>query len=199
MKATNVLYFLSRSCFTVAVIMLTACNSPVPKTADVKTEVVYHAIEYDNNKLQPSVLEAEKLDMFMESVPVDAVSYVGLQTVNSNQRAIERAKRLKLYLVKQGLTPKLIHLQPSVIEDGQVITLTIEYAKAVPPKPCPDWSKNSITNYNNTPGSNFGCAYYNNFIIQLDNPADFKNGHGNSRIDETRSSNVIQKYRGSSQ
>ncbi len=59
---------------------------------------------------------------------------------------------------------------------------------------CPDWSGNSIHNYENTDFSNFGCAYYNNVKAQLANPSDLDKGQGQNIQNGDRESVNVQKY-----
>ncbi len=79
-------------------------------------------------------------------------------------------------------TPKTITYEPTTGE--------LNY-----PHPCPDWSKDSETNDTNANHSNFGCAVNNNFGLQLDNPRDLMQGHGDNRPDTGISEHVIEQYR----
>lgn len=70
---------------------------------------------------------------------------------------------------------------------------------STPPAPspayaCPDWSSDSIHNYSNKDFSNYGCAHYNNLAVQVVNPADLQNGHGDLEGSGDRESAVVQKY-----
>jgi hypothetical protein len=64
---------------------------------------------------------------------------------------------------------------------------------------CPDWSSDPVSNYDNKDFSNFGCAYYNNLSVQLENPADLQGGHGVQTSSPDRESVVIQKYMSATQ
>ena len=59
---------------------------------------------------------------------------------------------------------------------------------------CPNWSSNSIHNYENTDFSNFSCAYYNNVRAQVADPADLNRGQGQSIQNGDRESVNVQKY-----
>jgi hypothetical protein len=67
--------------------------------------------------------------------------------------------------------------------------------RIVPPYPCPDWSHSAQVNYDNSLHSNFGCATQNNLSVQLENPADWKGGHGTSGPDAETTIRVIEQYR----
>lgn len=59
---------------------------------------------------------------------------------------------------------------------------------------CPDWSSNPEHNYQNQDFSNFGCAYYNNIAVQVENPDDLQQGHGALVSNGDRNSVNAQKY-----
>jgi pilus assembly protein CpaD len=98
------------------------------------------------------------------------------------------------YLVAQGFEKKVIHLQPTPKMDPRTVLLTVQYAKGIPPQPCPDWSKNATHNYNDGNASNFGCAYNNNLILQLADPEDYNKGEGAPHFDGARDSAVLGHY-----
>jgi type IV pilus biogenesis protein CpaD/CtpE len=63
------------------------------------------------------------------------------------------------------------------------------------PHPCPDWSKNSVVNYSNSNHSNFGCATANNAALQLEDPRDLHQGHGDQSPDMETTTHVVERYR----
>lgn len=63
------------------------------------------------------------------------------------------------------------------------------------PAPCPDWSQSTTTNYLNAAHSNFGCAVNTNTALQLDNPQDMNEGHGNNKADTALNVGVIEQFR----
>ena len=79
-------------------------------------------------------------------------------------------------------TPKVVSYEPST---GQ-----LNY-----PHPCPDWSKDAEHNYENSLHSNFGCSVNGNFGLQLDNPRDLMEGHGDNHPDTGITEHVIEQYR----
>jgi type IV pilus biogenesis protein CpaD/CtpE len=174
-------------------LLLSACNSPEEKTAHITTQAASHYIIFSIKKTTPSQSELLRLDAFVTSVPVLAVSYVGLEADDTNPAALKRAKWIKAYLVKHGIDANTIHLEP-VLGAYSTMLLTIEYSVAITPQHCPDWSKNAIANYDNTRFSNFGCSYYNNIVQQLSDPADFNGGQGTSQESGARESVTLQKY-----
>ena len=79
-------------------------------------------------------------------------------------------------------TPKVVSYEPATGE--------LNY-----PHPCLDWSKDAETNYTNAMHSNYGCAVNTNFGLQLDNPRDLMEGHGDNRPDTGITAHVIEQYR----
>jgi len=63
------------------------------------------------------------------------------------------------------------------------------------PYPCPDWSHNTVRNYDNSPHSNYGCATATNMAVQLENPRDLNRGHGDASPDAGITTDVIARYR----
>jgi len=180
---------------TIALLMC-GCGSDPDKTPAVKIVTVSHAVAFDAHTKQLSMTEYGALDAFMQSVPVSAVSYVGLQADDSNSKAVMHARQLKAYLVKQGVDRNTIHLQPVPDSGNDSLLVTVVYAVAVPPAPCPDWSKNAMVHYDASNQSNFGCAYNNDFILQLANPGDYVGSQGSQpSADASRDSGFVQKYR----
>ena len=59
---------------------------------------------------------------------------------------------------------------------------------------CPDWSSDPVHNHQNLDFSNFGCSYYNNIAVQVENPDDLQQGHGTLVSDGDRESVNSQKY-----
>lgn len=71
---------------------------------------------------------------------------------------------------------------------------TVAMPNGMTGKICPDWSSDPTKNYSNADFSNFGCAYHNNFYVQLQDPADLERGVGKSGMTAVRESAVLQGY-----
>ncbi len=179
-----------------ASLALAGCSAsvPAPKMAHVRTETVSHVILFHEGAMQIYPSEQDSLASFISTIPTDAVSYVALATDDTNPRAVARARNVRNYLIAQGFSVNAVRLQPTPGIDPLTVVMNVQYAKAVSPEPCPDWSKDSVKNYENTNASNFGCAYYNNLIVQLANPADYNSGHGKAAYDGQRDSVITERY-----
>jgi pilus biogenesis lipoprotein CpaD len=175
---------------------LSSCApAPVaPKVPHVRTETATHAVAFGDAQTALYPSERASLDIFLEPISAPAVSYVGLMADDMNPRAVARARSIRNYLVHEGVAPNLIHLQPAAGMDARTVVVSLEYARMVPPAPCPDWSKDSSMDYTDQNMSNFGCAYYNNLSVQIADPNDYIAGHGKPVYDGTRESAILQKY-----
>ncbi len=185
-----------RQCLFVSLcIAVAGCNSPAPKLAQVKLQTVNHTVIFNNASTRLSSYQIEHLQHFVGMLPIPAVSYVSLASNPGDRYAAARTKLIRNYLVHEGVYASLIHtIPPFTPMDKQSLLMTVQYTQGVPPGPCPDWSKNSLTNYNNTDMSNFGCAYNSNLAVQVADPADLYGGHAFAETEGTRDSVVIGKY-----
>ncbi len=177
-----------------ASVVLASCNAPQPEFARVKTELLSHPVVYEEHAKHLTDTEFNALRIFVQSLPSAGISYVGLMTDDMNSEAEQHAEQIKKYLIHAGIAPEVIHLQQAFGSDGHTIIVAVQYDKIIPPAPCPDWSKNSIANYNNTRASGFGCSYENNIAVQLTNPADLEHGNGTDSMSPVRDSISVQKY-----
>jgi len=185
--------FSSLACAAVFVV-LAGCSNPVPKAPHVRMETVSHTIAFNDGVTRLNPAEQDALASFVSTIPPSAVSSVALAADDMSPRAVARARSVRDYLVRQGFDKHSFRLYPSSDMDARTVVVSVQYAKALPPQGCPDWSKTSIANYDNSDASGFGCAYYNNLIVQLANPADYNGGHGTPVADGARDSVVLQRY-----
>lgn len=65
----------------------------------------------------------------------------------------------------------------------------------VMPHPCPDWSQTQTENYHHEFHSNFGCAVNTNNALQIADPSELKQGHGDAGPDTEISAHVVEQYR----
>lgn len=181
---------------TILVMGCVACDTtpPAPKLAHVRKETASHVVAFHDGSTQMFPGEQDALASFVGTISTNTISAVGLAADDTNPRAIERARTVRDYLVRQGFSARDIRMLPDHSIDPLTVMLKVRYAKVLPPEPCPDWSKNSMHNYENTNASNFGCAYNNDLVMQLDNPNDYNQGHGTPAISAARDSVILQRY-----
>lgn len=178
-----------------ALAALTACGTASPKEPRVQVETASFAIGYQGSKIPLSYSQREALDAFMQSIPVSAVTLAVLSTDIDNPRNTQRTTRIRNYLIAQGVMPSTIRFQPTKQAGNRnMILLTLQYARILPPAGCPDWSQNPVADHNNLGFSNFGCAYNTDLARQMTNPADYESGQGNPVMDGARESIAVQHY-----
>ncbi len=61
--------------------------------------------------------------------------------------------------------------------------------------PCPDWSRQSGTDFANLPHSNFGCATQTNLGLMVAEPRDLLHGRGLAPADGVHQAEGIVRYR----
>jgi pilus assembly protein CpaD len=61
--------------------------------------------------------------------------------------------------------------------------------------PCPDWSRQSGTDFSNLPHSNFGCATQTNLGLMVAEPRDLLHGRGLAPADGVHQAEGIVRYR----
>ena len=102
--------------------------------------------------------------------------------------------------MKQLLLPLLL-LSLAACDDGsftpkpKTAYYDPELKQIVMPHPCPDWSAPAETNYENSVHSDFGCAVNRDAALQLADPRDLLQGHGNNHPDTGITTHVIEQYR----
>ena len=177
-----------------AMLALGGCDTPSPKLPHVEAQIVAHPVTYADGVTRLSLQESQSLAEFLNPIRPLSVSRVSLAIDGANPKSLVRARLLRNYLVRKGFDAHTVWLTPSPEIDLHVVVITVEYSKGVPPGPCPDWSKNAAMDYAASDNSNFGCAYQNNLIVQLANPADYGEGHGKPAMDGARESVTMQRY-----
>lgn len=183
------------SCLFAAAALVGCAGPQPPKVPHVKVEELSHVVAFHDNSTQLYPAERDSLAAFTSQIPAGSVTNVGLMADDTNLRAVERARSVRDFLVSRGFDGKAIRLQPALGIDPLTVVTKVSYAKGVPPELCPDWSKNSIADYEGTDASNFGCAYYTDFISQLADPQDYNGGRGPAPVfDAARDSVAMQRY-----
>ncbi len=199
MSSRNIINFLPCAYAATALFMLSCCTWVDQKSqediAPLKTEMISHAIHYNNNKTTKLTREeANFLDQFVHTVSLDGVNSAVISMRDLSHVEIARAKIIQHYLLQQGLSGAVVQIEQSDNNGDSDIILTFEYTKLLKTHNCPDWSSNAEHNYENSNFSNFGCSYYNNLAAQVLDKSDLEKGHGHADIDADHDSAILQKY-----
>lgn len=115
--------------------------------------------------------------------------------------AVERAAALRDVLAGHGVT--LEYQGPKAAGGGSVLPdpeqrdsamLYIAHHEVTVPG-CPDWRKPFVTDFTNTPSSNYGCANAINLGLMIAHPDELTHGKSSGGADGTREAKAITDYR----
>ena len=90
--------------------------------------------------------------------------------------------------------PAVAGAAPESWRQNRRVELVLErYLVTLPP--CPDWSRQSGTDFANLPHSNFGCATETNLGLMVAEPRDLVRGRGLAPADGVQQAEGIVRYR----
>lgn len=163
-----------------------------PKVNEVHDMKIYHSFYFDEqaNSFDQSTLY--EFDEFLARTHPSAA--YRLQIILPTLDA-QRQTYIKRLLRARGYKNASIEtLKDESLASNEAI-IELGYSYIVPPA-CPDWRKDSVTNYSNTAMSNMGCASTVNLGAQVANPRDLA-GSATTRVtpDATLGNQAIQNYR----
>jgi len=179
--------------------LLTACGQPYQSTSsdDIVVEIVNaeHHVQFAERGTALSSVELDKLSGFLGNVQPISTQKVLLEAAPAPTINGERVKQVRGWLMGQGISPDRVLAQATPNMDKNMVKITLAYAVASVPE-CTDWALNADNpNYNNGTLSNHGCAVTKTLARQVADPADFKRGTGNTRINNERMSIQYDRYR----
>lgn len=178
---------------------LGACASAVPpvevKRANVEFRDMVHVAPFEGRNHTLTHEESDKLEAFLASFNPLATQRVLLEGDGRQKGMDSHLYHIKQRLVRMGVPRHAIVVDSKKRSPHHDVTITVNYAVAVAPEGCPDWSRVSEYNQNNHLMSNHGCAYQSSMTQQIANPADMVRGRGDFTPDAMRSSVGIEMYR----
>jgi pilus biogenesis lipoprotein CpaD len=186
-----------------------------PKQLEVDRAEYRHSIYFPTDSSTFPASERAKLQTFLETVQPGGRDSIRLEG-HADERATElynlelaahRAEAVQAYLEKAGLgdlsitTVALGEAVPAVPSTGPAawrlnrrVELVLErYLVTLPA--CPDWSRQSGTDFSNQPHSNFGCATQSNLGLMVADPADLVRGRPLAPADGIQQAEGIVRYR----
>ena len=186
-----------------------------PKQLEVDRAEYRHSIYFptDRSTIPPS--ERDRLLSFLETVRPRGRDSIRLEG-HADERASElynlelaasRAERVEALLREVGLADLSItavafgEAVPAVPSSGPAawrlnrrVELILErYLVTLPA--CPDWSRQSGTDFSNLPHSNFGCATQTNLGLMVAEPRDLVRGRTLGPADGVHQAEGIVRYR----
>ena len=186
-----------------------------PKALEVDRAEYRHAVYFDTDQARISALEQDRLLAFLASVQPSAGDTLRLEG-HADERATDlynvelaarRAESVGAFLRQQGFddltvtssafgeaVPAVPGSGPESWQPNRRVEMVLErYLVTLPP--CPDWSRQSGTDFANLPHSNFGCATQTNLGLMVAEPRDLLHGRGLAPADGVHQAEGVVRYR----
>ncbi len=186
-----------------------------PKELEVERAEYRHAVYFDTDRAELSGVEQDRLLAFLANVRPGSRDTIRLEG-HADERASDlynvelasrRAMRVESFLREQGLSDLSVtssafgEALPAAGGSGHEswrgsrrVELVLErYLVTLPP--CPDWSRESGTDFANLPHSNFGCASQTNLGLMIAEPRDLVRGRTLAPADGVHQAEGIVRYR----
>lgn len=164
-------------------------NHNLPKAQVVLKEDNY-VMNYAEKAEKAYLKDEVSFKRQIEDIRADQVEEITLyQPKGDITRALYVQKLLKD--TKLG-SKKLTIRVDEHLKDQTVLSVT-QWKAEVPN--CPDWSKKTGTDYNNSNGTNFGCATEQNLASMIANPHDLERGRDAGAADSHQGALAVDRYR----
>lgn len=160
-------------------LMLAGCNPQAPAWTPADSSPKPLKVDYVKLK-HPTIFaagsaklaagETEKLTAFLNDAQVTSDDHVYLEPASGDKLAAQRIGQLAHELTQRGIGASTLPPAPEGVAPNQLLVLVERYI--VTPPSCPDWSKDPVSNHDNTPPSNFGCATVTNLGLMVADPRD---------------------------
>lgn len=167
-------------------------SSEAPAPARLTLDSVAHDVPIAFRPGSPALApgQAWRLKRLAQSGAVAPSDRVVVAAAGGPDLAARRVAAVGHVLLAYGIVPvqgTLAELPPNrgVLHVGRtMVTLP----------PCPNWSKQSGTDFTNTVGSNFGCATESDLGLMVANPGDLVAGRSLGPANGTVAANAMQRY-----
>jgi pilus assembly protein CpaD len=186
-----------------------------PKQLEVDRADYRHAVYFDTDKADLTGVEQDRLLTFLASVDPTSRDTIRLEG-HADERASDlynlelaarRANNVAEFLRRHGFEnvtvttssygetiPAVPGTGPEAWQRNRRVELVLErYLVTLPA--CPDWSRESGTDFANLPHSNFGCATQANLGLMVAEPRDLVRGRPLGPADGVQQAEGIVRYR----
>jgi pilus assembly protein CpaD len=186
-----------------------------PKRLEVDRAEYRHAVYFDTDRAEISGFERDRLLAFLASAQPGDRDTLRLEG-HADERATDlynlelaarRAAAVRGLLDERGLTAEAVTSSsygealpadagsgPEAWRENRRVEVVLErYLVTLPP--CPDWSRQSGTDFANLPHSNFGCATQTNLGLMVAEPRDLVRGRDVGPADGVHQAEGIVRYR----
>jgi pilus assembly protein CpaD len=186
-----------------------------PKRLEVDRADYRHAVYFATDSSALSAGERDRLLAFLETVQPSPRDSIRLQG-HADERATElynlelasrRAEQVQAFLAEAGYgdldvtmtafgeaVPAVPSSGPAAWQLNRRVEVVLErYLVTLPA--CPDWSRETGTDFDNLPLSNFGCATQANLGLMIAEPKDLVRGRPLGPADGIQQAEGIVRYR----
>ena len=186
-----------------------------PKQLEVERAEYRHAVYFATDRAEITGFEQDRLLAFLASVQPGSRDTIRLEG-HADERATDlynielaarRAAAVRTLLDEEGLAAasvtssafgEALPADPGSNaeawrENRRVEVVLERYLVTLPP--CPDWSRQSGTDFANLPHSNFGCATQTNLGLMVAEPRDLVRGRALAPADGVHQAEGIVRYR----
>jgi pilus biogenesis lipoprotein CpaD len=186
-----------------------------PKKLEVDRADYRHAVYFETDKADLPAVEQDGLLTFLSSVAPTTRDTIRLEG-HADERATDlynlelasrRANAVAAFLRRHGYEnvtvttssygesiPATAGTGPDAWRQNRRVELVLErYLVTLPG--CPDWSRESGTDFANLPHSNFGCATQSNLGLMVAEPRDLVRGRNLAPADGAQQADGIVRYR----
>jgi pilus biogenesis lipoprotein CpaD len=186
-----------------------------PKQLEVDRADYRHAVYFDTDRAEVTGVEQDRLVTFLASVEPSVRDTIRLEG-HADERASDlynlelagrRAEAVAAFLRRQGFEnvtvttsaygeaiPATPGTGPETWQQNHRVEVVLErYVVTLPA--CPDWSRESGTDFANLPHSNFGCASQANLGLMVAEPRDLVRGRTLGPADGIHQAEGIVRYR----
>jgi pilus assembly protein CpaD len=186
-----------------------------PKKLEVEQADYRHAVYFETDQARLDAAQKDRLLDFLRAAelgPGDTIYLEGHADERASDLynldlAARRAESVRRFLDDQGVgavgvrqiaygerAPAAPGSTAEAWQQNRRVEVVIERYVVVLP-PCPDWSRQSGTDFANLPHSNFGCATQTNLGLMVAEPRDLVRGRPLAPADGVREAEAIARYR----
>ena len=179
---------------------LQACDSPgewspaeAPKQLRVDFQRLTHTAGFAPSSTQLAQSEQESLSAFLQAAQVTTDDPIYLEAVAGDRLGTSRISALARDLTRQGYSVATLPATPDSVPANTLLVVVERYV--VTPPDCPNWTKSSSDDHDNSQTSNFGCSTVTNLGLMVANPRDLVIARQLGPASAAHAGLAIQRYR----
>jgi pilus assembly protein CpaD len=179
---------------------LQACDSPgewspaeAPRQLRVDFQRLTHTAGFAPSSTQLAQSEQESLSAFLQAAQVTTDDPIYLEAVAGDRLGTSRIGALARDLTRQGYSVATLPATPDSVPPNTLLVVVERYV--VTPPDCPNWTKSSSDDHENSQTSNFGCSTVTDLGLMVANPRDLVIARQLGPASAAQAGLAIQRYR----